>query len=102
VQLLYSARPLAVSIAFGRAHVKFFFVCLAFLVIFTQPGITYSHLPPPLPAHRFRFRAVQARNGFPAKAPNIENLRVFFNGASKPRLRTLAFVGLHSHRVELL
>ena len=56
VQLLYSARPLAVSIAFGRGHVKFLFVCLAFLVIFTQPGIIYSHLPPPLPAHRFRFR----------------------------------------------
>ena len=91
VQLLYSARPLAVSIAFQRAHVRFFLVCLAFLVIFTQPGIFYSHLPPPLPAHRFRFRAVRARNGSPAKAPNVENLRVLFNGASTHRVHTGEF-----------
>jgi hypothetical protein len=92
VQLLYSARPLALSMAFQRAHVKFFWVCLAFLVIFTQPGIFYSHLPPLLPAHRFRFRAVQARNGSPAKAPNVENLRILLNGASRHHVHTGDFI----------
>jgi hypothetical protein len=56
---------------------------------FVQPrSLCIESAPRPI-----RFRAVQARNGSPAKAPNIENLRVLFNGASRHRVRTVAFVG---------
>jgi len=81
VQLMYSATPLALSIAFQRTHVKFIFVAISALVVFSQPGIIYSHLPSPPPAQHFRFRNLQARNGSPAKAANIENFRILFNGS---------------------
>ena len=81
VQLMYSTTPLALSIAFQRNHVKFIFVAISALVVFSQPGIIYSHLPNPPPAQHFRFRTLRARNGSPAKAANIENLRILFNGS---------------------
>jgi hypothetical protein len=78
--LLRSSTPLTATLAFCRPKIRLLLLFSVYVSFFTQNNVWFMTVESPPPAQRFRFRAIQARDGSTATAFNVENFRVLHNG----------------------